>query len=186
MTSEMESKVVCKTFDPTPVALRSAVRRNSQMSRQLSKVRNSLTTEERETQQIINKENLKLAAKLKQLKTRSHSAERSVKNPNQNNNDDDHIHRKSDKESPAKTLENRSKMQRKMFYRQESISTLVVQIESEEPTLLESVETVAGKVQQPSPELTKYQIPSYQRAELIKKQKEEEDKNNKIYGKKRT
>ena len=178
MSYKSEDTVAPKTFDPTPAALRSAVRRNSQMNRQLSRVRKSLTVEEKEAQQIISKGECKLVAKLKQFKIRSQSAERSMKSIKEIK--EVNVPGETENGSTTEVLDSRSKIQRKKFYRDCSRATLV--IPDAEP---ESENKPSEIVLQPSPEVSKYYMPSWQRADLIKKQKEEEDKNSKIYGKKR-
>lgn len=168
------------TLDPTPYNMRAAIRKNTQIRRQLSKVRMSLSTEEREAHQSITKGNFRLVAKLNQLKIK---AKKSVESRNETDEEQleevaEHSQSYQRQESMEK-LDNRSKSHRNKLYRQPTIATFPEHGEGTDLTAPDRTDL------QPTPDLTKYQIPSWQRAEMISKQNQEAMKKQRIYGKKR-
>lgn len=170
------------TLDPTPYNMRAAIRKNTQIRRQLSKVRMSLSTEEREAHQSITKGNFRLVAKLNQLKIK---AKKSVEAKHET--DDDQVEelaggqhsRSYQRQESSERLDSRSKSHRNKLYRQPTIASFPEHREGSDLTTPDRTDL------QPTPDLTKYQIPSWQRAEMISKQNQEAMKKQKIYGKKR-
>ena len=177
-------------LDPTPYNMRAAIRKNTQIRRQLSKVRMSLSTEEREAQQSITKGNFRLVAKLNQLKIK---AKKSVEDRGRSDTlheDEDQIHDlpKGQGSKPMEKLDSRSKLHRNKLYRQPTIAAFVAPAAEQKGSSGDSVSLEPATDRsdlQPTPDLTKYQIPSWQRAEMIAKQNQEAQKKQKIYGKKR-
>ena len=161
--------------------MRAAIRKNTQIRRQLSKVRVSLSTEEKEAHQAITRGNFRLVAKLNQLKIK---AKKTVESKHDETDSHDqieelpkgHLSRKFVSQVSMEKLDNRSKTHRNKLYRQPTLSSLV-------PPLV----VTSGELERPDeqPDLTKYQIPSWQRAEKIAKQNQEAMMKQKIYGKKR-
>ena len=150
------------SLDPRPIALRAAMKRNTQMNRQLSRVRNSLRNEERESQQLLNRGNHQLIAKLNALRII-----KEIKSPLPP------VQKVPDAVARKESLDKiniRSNSQRRKLYRQPTQSV----IETSETKLQEE-----GSEQQ---QQEKYQIPSWKRAEMMMKQQREEEKNSKIYG----
>lgn len=166
------------SLDPTPVNMRAAIRKNTQMRRQLSKVRMSLSTEEREAQQSINKGNFRLVARLNQLKNQ---ARKKVAEDHHGEEEES-----QEKQLSQDRLDSRSKNHRNKLYRQ---PTLLNSLSASDPgsTSADSIhlEPDTRTDLQPSPDLAKYHIPSWQRAEMIAKQNQQEQMKQKIYGRKR-
>ena len=187
-------------MDSTPQAMRSAMRRNSQMKRQLSHVRKNLAHQEKEAHQTIMQGNVRLVAKLTALKVKS---ERKASERGDDPDDTRSTSNKSDpilpplpshkslaKMNSTERLQSRSKLQRVNSYREPTRSLLLPittdnEVDSTEklPDLMDLI--LAPAEESPAATPGKYAMPSWQRAELLTKKKQEEEKNKKIYGKSR-
>eukprot|EP00116_Pleurobrachia_bachei_P011694 sb/3471956/ len=150
------------SLDHRPVALRAAIKRNTQMNRQLSKVRNSLRNEERESQQLLKRGNHQLVAKLNALRII-----KEIKSPQPPKLD-------SRKESLDK-INTRSNSQRKKLYRQPTQQMI--------PEVQPDIKEAQSATPPSTDQTDKYQMPSWKRAELMMKQQKEDERNTKIYGK---
>ena len=151
------------SLDHRPVALRAAIKRNTQMNRQLSRVRNSLRNEERESQQLLKRGNHQLVAKLNALRII-----KEIKSPQPPK-----LAAESRKDSLDK-INTRSNSQRKKLYRQPT-QTMIPEIKSDAKE--------AATPPSVSDQTDKYQMPSWKRAEMMMKQQKEDERNTKIYGK---
>ena len=151
-------------------------------------MRMSLTTEEKEANQSITRGNFRLVAKLNQLKIKAKKSA-AVKNDDMRGeveeSQEGYLGRKT-----VMKLDNRSKLHRNKLYRQPTMASFDRSVLQEATSSREgaSVEGLVdgGELQHSgTPDLTKYQIPSWQRAEIIAKQHQEKLLKQKIYGKKR-
>ena len=156
------------SLDHRPQALRAAIKRNTQMNRQLSKVRNSLRNEERESQQLLKRGNHQLVAKLNALRII-----KEIKSPQPPTR----LLTDSKKAESLDKINTRSNSQRKKLYRQPT-QQMIPDIQTQPEEEAKSATPTSNTDQN-----DKYQMPSWKRAELMMKQKKEDERNTKIYGK---
>lgn len=182
MTYKSESNVSGDHID-NPNNMRAAIRKNTQIRRQLSNVRTSLNHENDEVQQNLSKGSIRLVAKLNQLKLKATLARTSETSASHQATTHS---KKLTSQRSKEQLENRSKGNRNRLYRQSTMTTIASEEELAAEKISDSNLSVRGPACRGSPpDLAKYTLPSWKRAELISKKQDEEAKNRKIYGKKR-